>query len=122
MGVLFVVVAVLLMVVVMTFLRADQCNVCRGIHQIFAFQQISQKVFQTGPGNHNHLSSLGSTDLTDVQGIVVQAGDLLRDQTGDGDGGVCTDPAGKIIHRKGGGGNLGRRGSPGAAGQCAEKN
>ena len=46
------------------------------------------------------------TDLGNIQGLVVQTGDILRNQSGDGNAGTFTQMAGEFIYGQGGGCNL----------------
>ena len=53
-----------------------------------AGQRICHKIFQSAPGQHNDLRALDGLDLPDRKGIVVQAGDAIRNQTGHGKAGI----------------------------------
>ena len=57
-------------------------------------------------GDHDDLGGLRRLYLTDVQGVVVQAGDAFRHQSGDGEGRTLAEPGGKFIHGQGRSGNL----------------
>ena len=76
------------------------------IHGLLTAEDISHKIFQSAAGNNNHIRCLRCLDLTDIQRIVMQAGDLLCDQTSDADTCTFAEGRGKLVHRGGGGGNL----------------
>ena len=113
MGILFVMMVVviffsLFVTVMVMLLRRDRCDSGRGIDGICRMQDIFHKFFQTGTGDDDELCCLRRADLTDIQGVVMQAADFLRHQPGDGDAGALTQPGGEFIHRQRGGCHPGR--------------
>ena len=78
------------------------------IDDIRIIQNAVQKILQPSAGDHNDLGGLRRLYLTDVQGVVVEAGYAFRHQPGDGEGSALAKPGGKLVHRQGGGGNLRR--------------
>ena len=110
MGIGLVAVAVVMPVLVFcrVFLAAQQLDPLGGVDEGFPGEQILHKLLQPSPGNHQDFRRLSGLDLADVQGVVVQAGHLLGDQSRHGKGGSRAQLPGKFIHRQGGGGDLGR--------------
>ena len=103
-------VAVLLMVVLLFLVplpTVQQGNSLGCVDSRHVQKQIVQEVLKPCSGDDHHLGSLRGLDLTDVQGIVVQAADLLRHQPGYGERRVLAQPGSKIPDGQGGGGNGG---------------
>ena len=73
---------VVVMVMVM-FLRLDPCNAPGRVDGIGTVENILHEFLQSRTGNHNDLRCLGGLHLPDIQGIVMEAGNLLRHQPGD---------------------------------------
>ena len=93
------------------FFRADKGNAGGGVDDLFFIDDPFQEVLQSGAGNHNGLCCLGSLYLTDIQGVIVETGDWLRNQPGHGQTGALAEPLGKFRHRQCGGGNIGAGGA-----------
>ena len=105
----FVFMAVLFLRVAMpAFLRTEQVDPKRGIYGFGIGKQILHKFLQTGAGDHDPFRGLCGLDLTNVQRIVVQAGNLFRHQPGNAQTGALTQAGGKFIYRQRGSGDLRR--------------
>jgi hypothetical protein len=72
-------------------------------------QQVSHKILKTCAGQNDQFSGFCSLNLTDAEGIIVEAGNIFTYQLGNGK--ICTAAqlGGEFIYRQGGGGDLGRR-------------
>ena len=101
-----VLVVVIFMTVVVFFLRVQEGDTVGTIDDIRIVQNTVQKILQPCAGDHDDLGGLRRLYLTDVQGVVVQAGDAFRHQSGDGEGRIRADSGGKFIHGQGRSGNL----------------
>ena len=97
---------VIFMTVVVFFLRVQEGGTVGTIDDIRIVQNTVQKILQPCAGDHDDLGGLRRLYLTDVQGVVVQAGDAFRHQSGDGEGRTLAEPGGKFIHGQGRSGNL----------------
>ena len=103
-GVVFMV--VVFVTVVVFFLRVQEGGTVGRIDDIRIIQNAVQKILQPCAGDHDDLGGLRRLYLSDVQGVVVQAGDAFRHQSGDGEGRTLAEPGGKFIHGQGRSGNL----------------
>ena len=74
-----VLVVVIFMTVVVFFLRVQEGGTIGRIDDIRIVQNTVQKILQPCAGDHDDLGGLRRLYLTDVQGVVVQAGDAFRD-------------------------------------------
>ena len=81
-----VLVVVIFMTVVVFFLHMQEGDTLGRIDDIRIIQNAVQKILQPCAGDHDDLGGLRRLYLTDVQGVVVQAGDAFRHQSGDGEG------------------------------------
>ena len=100
----FLMVVLLFLVHFVTVQKGDSLGCVDGGH---VQEQIVQEVLQSGSGDDHHLGGLRGLDLTDVQGVVVQAADLLRHQPGYGERRALAQPGGKIPDGQGSGGDGG---------------
>ena len=109
---------VVFVTVVVFFFHMQKGDVFGRIDDIRIIQNAVQKILQPRAGDHNDLGGLRRLYLTDVQGVVVEAGYAFRHQPGDGEGRIRADSGGKFIHGQGRSGDLCRlRLSPAAAEQ-----
>ena len=95
----------LFVVVMMSPLQKGESGRC--IDDIGRAEGIGQEVLQSGTGEDDHIGALNGLHLTDRQGVVVEAGDVLRHQTGDLQVRACGQAAGELPHGQGGGGDIG---------------
>ena len=121
-GVFFVMMALvaffgfLVMVVMMRF-RSDKGNSFGSVNGRHFRQDILHKFLQTGTGDHHSLRSFRGLHLPDIQRIVMEAGDFLRYQPGNGKGRAFTKPGSEFIHRQSSSCDFGRFCRCRAAGQ-----
>ena len=101
-----VLVVVIFMTVVVFFFHMQKGDALGRIDDIRIIQNAVQKILQPCAGDHDDLGGLRRLYLTDVQGVVVQAGDAFCHQSGDGEGRTLAEPGGKFIHGQGRSGNL----------------
>ena len=97
---------VIFMIVVVFFFHMQKGNPFGGVEDIRIIQNTVQKILQPRAGDHNDLGGLRRLYLTDVQGVVVEAGYAFCHQPGDGEGRTLAEPGGKFIHGQGRSGNL----------------
>ena len=88
-------------------LPAQQRNPGGGVDGFFFIDHAFEKILQSGAGDDNGFRRLGGLYLADIQGVVVEAGNRLRNQPGHGQAGTLAEPLGKFRHRQRGGGNIG---------------
>ena len=104
-----------LRVILVVLFWAQQRNPGGGVDGFFFIDHAFEKILQSGAGDDNGFRRLGGLYLADIQGVVVEAGNRLRNQPGHGQAGTLAEPLGKLRHRQCGGGNIGfvRSAAPG---------
>ena len=116
MGVVIVVMPMVIMIVVVIFVRAEQFNAVGSIDDVVgAVEGVLQESLQTGAGDDDSVCAFNGPHLTDLQRVVVEARYAFCYQTGDRDAGAFAEPGSKFVDRQRGGGNLGRFRGYGAA-------
>ena len=95
---LFALVLTMVMLMAVSFL-AVQFDTCGSINDFLRRKTVMEKILQSGTGDHDHLTAFQKFHLIDAQGVVVEAGDRLCDQTVHGQTGVRTEHGCELPHR-----------------------
>ena len=117
MAVVMVMIVFMMIVLVMTFRRADQFDFLRCVNTGLILENILHKFLQPRTGNQNRIRSLCCLDLTDIQGIVMQTADFLGYKPGHRQGGVLAKSGGKFVNRQCSGSQISRCSRCGASGE-----